>query len=96
MANLLYDTFKDIIYDKEKFEEKRGYPIKKMPFFYALLGDVSDNIPGVKGIGKKTALALVNQFDSLEDLYERLNEVPQARIKNALIRNFVFTLRIMQ
>ncbi len=83
----LYDTFKDVIYDKEKFEEKRGYPIKKMPFFYALLGDVSDNIPGVKGIGKKTALALVNQFDSLENLYARLNEIPQARIKNALTVN---------
>jgi len=38
----LYDTFKDVIYDKEKFEEKRGFSVKKMPFFYALLGDVSD------------------------------------------------------
>jgi len=80
----LYDTFKDTVYDKETFEEKRGFPVKKMPFFYALLGDVSDNIPGVKGIGKKTALELVNRFDSLEDLYARLDEISKARIKNAL------------
>jgi len=83
----LYDTFKDIIYDKEIFEKKRGFPVKKMPFFYALLGDTSDNIPGVKGIGKKTALELVNRFDSLEDLYERLDETSKARVKNALTEN---------
>ncbi|MGB8367106.1 MAG: DNA polymerase I [Candidatus Babeliales bacterium] len=83
----LYDTFKDTLYNKEKFEEARGFPIEKMPFFYALLGDVSDNIPGVKGIGKKTALDLVNQFKSLEDLYANLDEIPKARIKNALVIN---------
>jgi len=81
----LYDTFKDIIFDKEKFEKDRGFPVEKMPFFYALLGDVSDNIPGVKGIGKKTALTLVSQFESLEDLYENLDKLSQARIKNALV-----------
>jgi len=52
-----------------------------------LLGDASDNIPGVKGIGKKGAEELVKNFDSLEDLYARLDEVPKERIKNALIAN---------
>jgi DNA polymerase I len=52
-----------------------------------LLGDSSDNIPGVRGIGKKTAVDLVNQFDSLEDMYSRLHEIKKAGVKTALINN---------
>jgi DNA polymerase-1 len=51
------------------------------------VGDTSDNIPGVPGIGKKTATDLVQQFDSLEDLYARLDEVKKAGTKKALEEN---------
>lgn len=80
----LYDFFKDELLSKESLEEKFGFPVEKLPFFFALLGDASDNIPGVRGIGKKGAQDLVTQFDSLEDLYERLDEVKKPRMKNAL------------
>jgi len=83
----MYDAFKDIITDVPKFEEKMGFPVGKLPFYFSLLGDASDNIPGVRGIGKKGALELVNQFDSLEDLYENLNKVSRPRLKNALQAN---------
>ncbi len=80
----LYDYFKDELLSKEALQEKLGFSVEKLPFFFALLGDTSDNIPGVHGIGKKGAQELVLQFDSLEDLYERIDEVHKPRTKNVL------------
>lgn len=82
-----YDTFRETFYDKAAFEKRLGFAVEKMPFYYALLGDTSDNIPGVRGVGQKGALELVKQFDSLENLYARLSEVSSARTKNALEKN---------
>ena len=80
----MYDAFKDHLIDQKSFEEKMGFPIEKLQFYFALLGDVSDNIPGVRGIGKKGALELVNRFDSLQDLYKNLDKVARPRAKKAL------------
>ena len=84
---VMYDAFKDKIIDVPAFEEKMGFPVTKLPFYFSLLGDASDNIPGVRGIGKKGALELVNQFESLKDLYANLDKVARPRIKNALQAN---------
>lgn len=81
---ILFDPFKEQIIDAQALEEKMGFPVEKMPFYFALLGDSSDNIPGVRGIGKKGAQDLVNQFTSLEDLYENLDEVEKNRTRQAL------------
>lgn len=51
----------------------------------ALMGDVSDNIPGVKSIGEKTAIKLITQYKSIENLYENIDTVLPERVKNALI-----------
>jgi len=83
----MYDAFKDVITDVPKFEEKMGFSVRKLPFYFSLLGDASDNIPGVRGVGKKGALELVNQFDSLEDLYNNLDKVIRPRAKKALKEN---------
>lgn len=83
----LFDYFKDQLLAKAAFEEKIGFPVEKLPFYFALLGDSSDNIPGVTGIGKKTAQELVTQFDSLEDLYVRIDTITSPRIKNTLLTN---------
>jgi DNA polymerase I len=53
-----------------------GVPPRLVVDYKALLGDVSDNIPGVKGVGEKTARALYETFASLDDLYEHLDQVP--------------------
>lgn len=53
-----------------------GVPPRLVVDYKALLGDSSDNIPGVKGIGEKTAQALYETFASLDDLYEHLDQVP--------------------
>lgn len=81
----LLDAFKEQFSDRKAIENKMGFPVEKMPFYFALLGDASDNIPGVKGIGKKTGVDLVNQFDSLEDMYARLHEIKKAGVKTALM-----------
>ncbi|MEX0848720.1 MAG: DNA polymerase I [Candidatus Dependentiae bacterium] len=83
----IFDTFKDVMLDVNSFEEKMGFPVARLPFYFSLLGDSSDNIPGVRGIGKKGALELVQKFDSLEDVYSRLDEVPKPRMRTALENN---------
>ncbi len=84
---VLYDAFKDSFTDIPAFELKYGFAPSKLPFYFALLGDTSDNIPGVKGIGDKTATELVKEFASLEDLYSNIEKVAKERTKAALLAN---------
>lgn len=81
---VLFDPFKNKIIDETIFAQEYGFPSSKVSFYHALLGDSSDNIPGVKGVGEKSALELVTQFSSLDDLYLNLNTVPKERIKKLL------------
>ncbi len=83
----IFDTAKEFYVDMAKFQEIWGFPVAKLPFYFSLLGDASDNIPGVHGIGKKGALELVQQFDSLADLYEHLEAVKSPRARKALEEN---------
>jgi DNA polymerase I len=69
-----------VIYDEEKVKDVYGFTPSEMTFFKALCGDASDNIPGVPGIGKKTALDLVQRFNTLDNLYKKIDELPE-RIK---------------
>ena len=62
------------LYDKAKFEEEYGFEPKKLIDLKALMGDSSDNIPGVKGIGEKTALNLLHHFGSLDGVYAHLDD----------------------
>ncbi|MGM9588745.1 MAG: DNA polymerase I [Faecousia sp.] len=62
------------LYTREKFEEEYGFEPKKLIDLKALMGDSSDNIPGVKGIGEKTAKNLMEKFGSLDGVYEHLDD----------------------
>ncbi len=64
-----------IRYTHEKFVEDYGIEPIRMIDLKALMGDASDNIPGVKGIGEKTALNLLHEYGSLENLYNHLDEI---------------------
>ncbi len=81
---------KDIEYDAATVEEKMGVTPEQVPELKALMGDSSDNIPGVKGVGAKTAATLVQKFGKLEELYARLERVQQGEtddvLKGALIK----------
>lgn len=62
------------LYTEEKFHEEYGFSPKRLIDLKALMGDSSDNIPGVKGVGEKTAKALIQQFGSLDDVYAHLDD----------------------
>lgn len=64
-----------VFYDVKKVKEDYGFEPKLMIDYLAIIGDSSDNIPGVKGIGPKGALPLLQQFGSLESIYKNLDNI---------------------
>ena len=68
------------LYTREKFEEEYGFEPKKLIDLKALMGDSSDNIPGVAGVGPKTATDLLKKFGSLDGVYQNLDD-PSIRPK---------------
>jgi len=65
------------LYDTDAVIERFGLPPSKLRDYVALKGDPSDNLPGVPGVGDKTAATLIQQFGSVEDMYAHLDEIPQ-------------------
>ena len=72
-----------VVYDKDKTYEKFGYTPEQVVDYKALVGDASDNIPGVKGVGDKTALELLNKYQTLDNIYKNINEV-EGRFKKLI------------
>ncbi len=72
----VYDPMKDLFYGPQEVEEKMGVPPERIPDFLGLAGDSIDNIPGVKGIGAKSARELVKSLGTLEEIYAHLDQVP--------------------
>lgn len=70
---LLASTGETVTYDEAAFVAKYGIPSAEFVDLKALMGDASDNIPGVPGVGEKTALKLIGEFHSLEGIYENLD-----------------------
>ena len=73
-----------VLYDEKKVVERYGVPPVLIPDLKGLMGDTSDNIPGVPGIGAKTAAKLVQQFGGIEDIYKGIEEVKPPRIQGLL------------
>jgi len=73
-----------IIYDLEKVRERYGFEPPLVVDFKALQGDTSDNIPGVPGIGEKTAMSLVQQYGPLENVLAAVPSMPEGRVRRAL------------
>ena len=72
------------VYDEAMVREKMGIDPVQIVDYKALVGDTSDNIPGVPGIGDKTAVNLLNQYGTLEAIYENLDTIKSTRARNAL------------
>lgn len=64
-----------VIYDKEKLREVYGIEPYQIVDLKALMGDTSDNIPGVKGVGEKTALGLLDKYTTLDNVYKHIDEI---------------------
>ena len=83
----MFDAMKEHYIGKEEVKEKFGVYPEKVIDVQSLAGDSSDNIPGVPGIGIKTAAELINQFGSLENLLENASTIKQPKRRQALIDN---------
>ena len=66
-----------VIYDEDAVRERYGFGPERVVDYKALRGDPSDNIPGIKGIGEKTATELIKEFGSLDDIYKALEQDPE-------------------
>jgi DNA polymerase-1 len=76
-----------ILFDEAAVKEKYGVEPEQITDLKGLVGDPSDNIPGVTGIGAKTAAKLIGQFGSVEGIYERIGEVEPAKLQALLKDN---------
>jgi DNA polymerase-1 len=81
----LYDWVKRKSINESGCIDKFGVPPKYFIDFQALLGDSSDNIPGVKGIGVKTASKIINEYHTLEDIYANIENCGTKRVQNLLL-----------
>src|ERR1700754_1049814 len=84
---LMYDTMKDRRIGIPEVIEKFGVPPEKVVEVQALAGDSTDNVPGVPGIGVKTAAQLIVEYGDLETLLKRAGEIKQPKRREALIEN---------
>jgi 5'-3' exonuclease len=80
----LLDSAKDLWIGRDEVREKFGVTPEQVIEVMGLMGDAVDNIPGVKGIGEKTAIALIQQFQTLENLFAHLDEMEQMQLRGAV------------
>ena len=83
----LFDPIKKVVINEAKCFEKYGVHPKQFTDYQSLLGDSADNIPGVKGVGAKTAEALIQQFGTLENIYANLENIEKKRWRTLLEEN---------
>ena len=83
----LYDPMKSKVIGEKEVHEKFGVKPTKVIDVQSLAGDSSDNIPGVPGIGVKTAAELINKYNNLENLLKKADEIPQKKRKQTILEN---------
>lgn len=81
----LWDPMRNVFMDPAAVQKKYNVPPEQLLDFFALMGDSSDNVPGVAGIGPKTAEKLINQYGSLDGLYQNIESVSQAKLREKLL-----------
>ncbi len=79
----LMDTMKNETLNVEGVEKKYGFPPERMVDYLALMGDKVDNIPGVPGVGQKTALVLIQGLGGLDDIYANLDKIAELEFRGA-------------
>lgn len=81
---LIFDPIKNTYIDEKYVIEKFGVNSHKLLDLFSFTGDASDNIPGVPGIGPKTAAKLLDEFGSLDNVLENIDRIEQTRVRNTL------------
>ena len=80
---MLINTMNNTLLDREAVIEKYGIPPELIIDYLALMGDSADNIPGVAGVGEKTALGLLQGIGSMAEIYANLDKVAELPIRGA-------------
>jgi 5'-3' exonuclease len=78
-----WDAIADVRYGYDDIAERFGVVPERMADFLALMGDAVDNIPGVPGVGRKTAATLLKHFDTLPGVFDNLAAIPKLKFRNA-------------
>lgn len=84
---VMWDPMKDKVMDSAAVEGKYHVKPEQLLDCYSLMGDSSDNVPGVPGVGPKTAQKLINQYGSLEKVYEALTDMKKSKLQERLAEN---------
>lgn len=84
---VMWDPMKDKVMDPQAVQQKYGVGPEQLLDLFALIGDSSDNVPGIPGIGPKTAHKLIGDFASLEGLYEQVGELKKSKMKDNIIEH---------
>jgi DNA polymerase I len=83
----VYDSLKEKTYGPAEVEERFGVPPERVVEIMGLMGDASDNIPGVPGIGEKTAQALIKEHGSIENVLANAQTITKPKLKQSLLEN---------
>ncbi|MHB8204354.1 MAG: DNA polymerase I, partial [Desulfomonilaceae bacterium] len=83
----MWDPQKDALYDAKGVKDKFGVLPEQILDYLSLVGDSSDNIPGVRGIGPKTAGNLIQDFGSLQQIYDQMDRITKPKLRESLITN---------
>ena len=84
---VMWDPMKDKVMDRAAIHQKYALYPEQLLDFFSLVGDTSDNVPGVPGVGPKTAEKLINTYGSLEGLYQHIDDLKASRVKEQIIDN---------
>lgn len=80
----LLDTMKNVKYDRTGVIEKWGLPPEQMIDYLAIVGDTSDNIPGIHGVGPKGAVKLLTEYKTLDNIYKNLDSIKSESLKSKI------------
>jgi DNA polymerase I len=84
---VMWDTMRDRVFGPAEVEERFGVPPEKLGDVLALMGDTSDNIPGVPGVGPKTASELIRKFGSLNELFAQIDQLEKKKLRENLLEH---------
>ncbi len=82
---LMWDPQRDVTYDAEGVQKKYGAPPERIADLFGLIGDTSDNVPGIPGIGPKTASTLIEKYSCIEGVYENIEHITQKKVRENLL-----------
>jgi DNA polymerase-1 len=83
----VYDSLKERTYSPREVEERFGVPPERVVEIMGLMGDAADNIPGVPGIGEKTAQALIKEYGTIENTLARAPEIKRPKLRQSLLEH---------